>query len=173
MTLVTISKEQFDSLDDERLGWICVEPTILQIRGKEFAVKQKAISGLNKGQQALLMFRVLYDHAKHSAAEYYAWISYLLATPGYWTGVLGSLQFFDDQSMLILLEDTKEAIDVRNGRLGVHYGDAELKDLDQDRELSQTMSLLFERFHAIVPDSLQFISKHIRANPQHFVTIDK
>jgi hypothetical protein len=39
MTLVAMKKQEFDSLDDERLGRACMEPTFLQIRGKDMSVK--------------------------------------------------------------------------------------------------------------------------------------
>ena len=87
--IVTMKQAEFDTLSDERLGWACVEPTLLGIRGKDAATKAEAITSLNRSQQALCMFRVFYDHAKDSASEYYYWVSYLLETPGYWLGVTG------------------------------------------------------------------------------------
>lgn len=36
MTLVTMNQADFETLDDERLGWACVESTLLGIRGKSF-----------------------------------------------------------------------------------------------------------------------------------------
>ncbi|WP_098745840.1 hypothetical protein [Paenibacillus sp. EZ-K15] len=71
MTLAAVKKQDFDSLNDERLGWACMEPTFLEIRGKDMSVKAQVISQLTKGKQVLCMFRVLYDHAKNSVSEYY------------------------------------------------------------------------------------------------------
>ncbi len=161
---------EFDTLSDERLGWACVESTLLGIRGKDAAAKEQAITSLNKSQQALCMFRVFYDHAKKSAIEYYSWISYLLQTPGYWPGVTGSLRYFSDQKMLQLLEDTKQVIKERNNK---HNGVAFYKDLEQDNELSHTVNRLYERFQEIVPNSLKRISTFIRSNQEDFVIIEK
>lgn len=172
MTLVTVKKQDFDSLDDERLGWACMEPTFLQIRGKDMTVKTQVISQLTKGQQALCMFRVLYDHAKNSVSEYYAWISYLLDKPGYWSGVTDGLRFFGDTSMIRLLEKTKEVLEARNHKMGVLWSEATFKDLDHDNELLTAVSLLFERFQEIALDSLKQISMYIRSNPQDFVEIE-
>jgi len=171
MTLVTITKQDFESLNDERLGWVCMEPTFLQIRGKDIAVKTEVVTGLTEGQQALCMFRVMYDHAKNSVSEYYAWVSYLLGSSGYWPSVMGGLRFFGDEPMTRLLDETKKVLEARNQRQGVEFDEATFKDLEQDHELKTTFSLLFERFVQIAPDSHKKISTYIRTNPQEYVII--
>ncbi len=170
--IVTMKQAEFDTLSDERLGWACVESTLLGIRGKDATTKAETISSLNRSQQALCMFRVFYDHAKDSASEYYSWVSYLLETPGYWLGVTGGLRYFGDQSLLLLLEDTKQIIDERNKPLNVQMGVGSI-NLEQDNELSHTVDRLYGRFQEIVPDSLKRISSFIRSNQQDFVIIEK
>lgn len=172
MTLVTMKKQDFDSLSDERLGWACIEPTFQQIRGKNMSVKTQVISKLTMGQQALCMFRAMYDHAKNSAAEYYCWLSHLMDQPGYWAGVTDSLRFFGDDSMILLLEETKESLGARNLKLGIQWSNAALKDLDHDQELLREVHLLFDRFQDISPDSLKTISSYIRSHPKAFVNIE-
>lgn len=172
MTLVTLKREAFDSLADERLGWACMEPTFMQIRGKDISVKSETISKLTEGQRALCMFRVMYDHAKNSASEYYAWICYLLDIPEFWSGVMNGLNFFRDTSMISLLNQTKEVLETRNLKLGRQWSDATLLDLDRDNELLNTISRLFESFQEIAPASLKQISTYIRSNPQEFVILE-
>jgi hypothetical protein len=172
MTLVAVKKQEYDLWNDERLGRACMEPTFLQIRGKDSSVKTQVVSQLTKPQQALCMFRILYDHAKNSVSEYYAWISYLVDTPGYWSGVMEGLRFFGDTSMIRLLEDTNEVLEARNRMLGVQWSDAAFKDLELDHELLTAVSLLFQRFQEIAPENLKQISTYIRSNPQHFVIIE-
>jgi hypothetical protein len=169
MTLVAMTKQDFDSMNDERLSWACVEPTLMQIRGKNMTVKAQALSQLTKGQQALCMFRVLYDHAKNSASEFYAWISYLLGNSDYWSGVIGGLRFFGDTTMIHLLDETKLLLEERNQRLGYQLSDATFNDLEQDHELSNAVSLLFDRFLEIAMDSLKHIGTYIRSNQHEFV----
>lgn len=93
MQPVPMERTTFYSLSDERLGYACMEPTFMKIRAKSPAVKNEAIAQLSRGQRALCMFRILYDHSSKSAEEYYGWLSYLLDQPGYWSGVLEGLQF--------------------------------------------------------------------------------
>ncbi|MCY8582670.1 hypothetical protein P8853_00105 [Bacillus haynesii] len=171
MTLVTITQAEFDTLSDERLGWVCVESTLLSIRGKDAAAKSEAITNLNRSQQALCMFRVFYDHAKDSAQEFYSWVSYLLQAPGYWTGVTGALRYFGDENLLKLLEDTKQVIEI-NGHNAHAGGIGAFKELER-QELLHTMNELYERFQVIVSGSLKRISSFIRSNPQDFVILGK
>ncbi|OBY77808.1 hypothetical protein BBG47_19835 [Paenibacillus sp. KS1] len=173
MALVTMKQAEFDALSDERLGWACVESTLLGIRGKDAAAKTQVIANLNRSQQALCMFRVFYDHAKNSASEYYSWVAYLLQMPGYWAGVVGGLRFFDDQSMMQLLEETKQIIEERNSRLHIQMEAASFKDLEEDNELSHAVNRLYERFQEMVPASLKRISSFIRTNHQDFVVLEK
>ncbi|KQO14749.1 hypothetical protein [Paenibacillus sp. Leaf72] len=169
MALAVMSKQDFDTLNDERLGWACSKHILLQIRGKDRQAKNEAMAGLNESQRALCMFRVFYDHAKNSVSEYYGWVSQLLAEPGYWSGVTSGLQFFGDSSMLRLLEETKEIFEERRVRLGLQWSDAVLKDLEQDHDLMAAASRLFSHLNEIAPQSLRLIRTYIRANPQQFV----
>ncbi|MNC24982.1 hypothetical protein D3C76_65250 [compost metagenome] len=167
--LVAMNRKDFDSFSAERLGWACMEPTFMKLRGKSPAVKAAAIKELGKGQTALCMFRIMYDHSYPSPAEYYAWISYLLDQPGYWSGVLDGVHFFADQAMSELLEETREKLEERNRRLGLGWGEAGLKDITTDQEMLRTISGLYARFQQIAPDSHARIAEYIRAHPEEFV----
>lgn len=172
MTLVTMNKQHFDSLTDEGLGSACMEPTFRQIRGQDFSIKSQVISGLTKGQQALCLFKVMYEHAKNSAAELYGWTSYLLDQPGYWTGVTGALSFFGDRSMLDLLEETKDRLHGRNVNLGLRWSDASPTDIEHDPELLRAINDLFNRFQILAPQSIRIIGDYIRANPHEYVSFE-
>lgn len=68
--LAEIERKSFFSMDDRSLIWVCAEPTIRQIRGKDLAIKSEAYGTLNKGQQALLMFQILAGHSTYGVAEF-------------------------------------------------------------------------------------------------------
>jgi hypothetical protein len=72
--LVEMKRKDLELFGDVDLLMTCIEPTILQLRGRDFSVKSQIISQLYSGQQALCMFRILYP-AKNSAVDYYSWIS--------------------------------------------------------------------------------------------------
>ncbi|AKG34464.1 hypothetical protein [Paenibacillus durus] len=173
MALAVMSKREFESLEDERLGRACMEPTFSQIRAKDMAVKARVISGLSEGQRALCMFRVFYDHAKNSEMEYYGWISQLLQNPDMWFGVTNGLSFFGDMEMSRLLEETKEVLETRNRRLGLEWKDAVITDLDHDKELNAEVERLYRRFQLVSKESLKTIAAHIRANADEFVRFEE
>ncbi|QWU13360.1 hypothetical protein SAMN04487895_10318 [Paenibacillus sophorae] len=173
MALAVMNKREFDSLEDERLGWACMEPTFSQIRAKDMSVKAKVISELSEGQRALCMFKVFYGHAKNSEMEYYGWISHLLQNPDMWTGVMNGLSFFSDMEMSRLLEETKEILETRNHRLGLEWKDAVITDLDHDKELNAEVERLYRQFQQISPESLKAIAAHIRANAGEFVRFEE
>lgn len=172
MTLITMKQADFDSMSDERLGWACVAPMLLSIRGKDAATKAQVISSLNSSQQALCMFRVFYDHAHVSASEWYGWVSYLLHTPGYWSSVIQGLSYFGDARMIQLLEETKRVIEERKQGLGEQSEFHPLGQLERDSELSVHVAHWFAQFQELEPYSLNRISTFIRANPHDFVRIE-
>jgi hypothetical protein len=171
MSLVTMNRESFYSLGDEKLGSACMEPTFMQIRGKSPVVKAEVISQLTRGQQALCMFRVMYGHSYKSAAEYYAWISYMLSIPGYWERMMGGVRFFDEPGMGALLEETRGQLEARNSRLKVNWGDATLMDTERDDELMQMVKSWFDRFEQVAPSTHSIIAKYIRSHPEEFVLL--
>ncbi|WP_054940973.1 hypothetical protein [Paenibacillus ihuae] len=171
MYLAKMDAVTFQTLSDERLGRHCMEPAFALIRGKSPEVKAEVIAQLSRGQKALCMFRVFFDHAHKSAAEYYAWISYMLDTPGYWNGVQEGLLFFEDTAMILLLEETRRMLELRNNRLGLQWSEAAFKDMEQDLELARQIRGLYERFGQLSGQSLANIAAYIRTHPEEFVEL--
>jgi hypothetical protein len=158
--LVEMKRQEFESIGDMELIKVCIEPTLLQIRGKNPSLMSQIISQLTPGQQALCMFTVLHPE-QSSEAEYYSWVSYLLEQPNYWMGVIGGLRFFSESSMIQLLEETKGILEASNREIS----------LEDNLDLQTKITLFFERFQSIVPDSIKRISLYIRSNPQEFVQL--
>ncbi|PZD93092.1 hypothetical protein DNH61_25270 [Paenibacillus sambharensis] len=167
--IVTMTREKFDRLEDERLGWLCVEQTLMFVRGRDAKVKKQAMGQLSDAQRAACMFRVLYDHAKPSAAEYYGWIAHLLDTPGYWDGVTSGIRFFTDEDMLMLLEESKAAVEAECRHRGITLQQVSMSDLDANEELNRKINGLYERFLAVSEQSHTRIANYIRSNPSTFV----
>lgn len=169
MQPVPMERTTFNSLSDERLGYACMEPTFMKIRAKSPAVKNEAIAQLSRGQRALCMFRILYDHSSKSAEEYYGWLSYLLDQPGYWSSVLEGLQFFEDAPLIQLLEESKELFEARNLRAGTGWNEAAITDLEADPELQEAVTTLYAQYQELTAHSLRIIAGYIRANPDEFI----
>lgn len=171
MYMAQMDRDTLQTLSDEKLGRACMEPTFMLIRGKQPAVKAEVIGQLGKGQRALCMFRVFYDHSYKSAPEYYVWLSYMLDMPGYWSGVQDGLLFFDDTAMIRLLEETRDTLELRNRRLGRQWSDAVFSDLEKDLELAGQIAVDYERFQRLSAESLAAIAAYIRTNPEEFVEL--
>lgn len=164
--LVKIERKIFFSLDDSELGWACIEPTLLKIRGKDSILKTRVYSELTKGQQALLMFRVLYDHAKDSKTEFNAWMNVLFNQQHTWLEIKAGLKYFEDATMLQFFDEVesslKKSIDIQenlNNKGCQHLG---TDFLDEQFYLD---------FCRITQETVHLISTYIRDNPEEFVRI--
>ncbi len=170
--LVTMKRPVFDSLDYAALGLACVEPTILQVRGKNPAVKRQAYLQLNTGQRAVFMFWVLYGHVGNSIDEFYCWVCHLQSQPETWSELKAGLRYFDDEAMLHLLEETESLLGARNRHGDGMRRDVCARDLVDDRELLTSADRLNAVFRKLVPTSLKIIGAYIRNNPAEFVCIE-
>ncbi|WP_028547416.1 hypothetical protein [Paenibacillus sp. UNC451MF] len=158
--LVEMERQEFESLSHTELFLRCTEPTIVQLRRSDLSEKTQLVSQLNSGQQAMVMFRLLYP-AQNSADEYYYWISYLIKEPSYWTGVIGGLRFFGEDSLIELLEETGMVLNAQNKE----------SRLIDNTELLKRVPPLFSRFQSMLPVSIERISGYIRSNSETFVQL--
>ncbi|WP_139488476.1 DMP19 family protein [Brevibacillus dissolubilis] len=166
-----LTRTQFDSLEPDALSWACFEPTVLQIRGKSTTVKSQVYEQLNTAQQALFMFRVLYDHARGSAVEFYSWVSHLLIESGTWSEVKRGLRFFGDAEMLRFLEETEAYLESRNRQNDGTWREVRPSDLEADPDLSVSVDQLNTEFHRLASATLARIAAYIRSHPDEFVQI--
>lgn len=163
--LVDIKRQTFETLEPDALAMACMEPIFVQIRGKNPAVKAQVYAQLTRGQQALLMFRVLYDHARNSADEFYWWFSDLLSQPKTWDAIQAGLQYFGDADLPPLLQEIAGFLVARKNERA-----ALLVDLEQDPELLSVVSQFHARFLQAAQTTLCRITEHIRLNPDQFVS---
>lgn len=166
-----MNKQTYDAMDADALGRVCTDPVFRQISGKPPEAKAQAISRLTPGQQALTMFRVLYNHASNSLTEYYCWMAYLQTQPNYWSGIVGALRFFGEASMVELIESARAVIEARNRKLGMSWENATYKDLEEDRELLAAMSESYARFQQHAAGTRQRIDSYIRTNSHQFIIL--
>lgn len=175
--LVTMKRPVFDTLDDVALGWACIEPTIQQIRGKELNVKSQVYAQLTAGQRGLLMFWVLYGHARNGVAQFYSEVEYLLAHADLWSELKLGLSYFGDDAMLRLIEKMEGVYSVlvaKNRLGGAELRSACAQNLHGDSELPATVAVdrLDVMYNETAPATLKRISAYIRKNPGEFVQIE-
>lgn len=82
-------------LTQEAICKACFEPLILvyknrmaeQSIGDKTMVKEQFYKELTKGQRALFVFKVYYDHASESLTEFYWWSAYFMAQTKIWSAI--------------------------------------------------------------------------------------
>jgi len=151
MLLVELSRREFEELDGVGLMMACIEPTVQQVRGQHPSMKTERINKLNKAQQSLFMFRLLYP-ARNSEQDYQLWMNYFLQEPDYWSGINAGLRFFEEAAMIEVLKETEVALTSSPPEI-LHAG----------------IFLLFEKFCVAFDDSLHRISQYIRTHPDKFI----
>ncbi|USG64563.1 hypothetical protein NDK47_20800 [Brevibacillus ruminantium] len=169
----TMTKEAFDQMEDSQLGWACIEQVLLPLRGKHPDVKLQAFRQCNKGQQALMMFRVFFDHACNSREEYYCWVSELLTKPDTWSGVQKGLQYFGADEMLALLSETEAYLRSRHRFGQESKRQASVLDLDGDEGLCQSIDQFYHRFSQVAMITHHRIANTIRNDPHEFVLFEQ
>ena len=170
--LVAMNHQVFDSLDEVSLIWACIEPTIQKIRGKNFAIKADAYTHLTIGQQALLMFQILYGHTSIGVTEFYCLIPYLPSKGGIWQELKKGMQHFEDYSMLQLLSKMERdyyALEEKALREGIESLDVCINNLGKDSELLSTIRQHDIIFNETIPKTIKLISSYIRNNPSEFI----
>jgi hypothetical protein len=171
--LVRIDRQMFISLDDISLIWTCIEPTIKQIRGKNFMIKSEFSSHLTKGQRALLMFQVLYGHTGNGVIEFYSHLSYLLSENGMWSELKKAMEYFGDYSMANLISDMEVTYHVIETKYCKE--DSEwfyIDNIDEDLEIKLTTDRLNKSLSVLLPEVIKSIGLYIRNNPTEFVQFE-
>ena len=103
--LVTMKRNDFGALDGIPLIWACIEPTIQKIRGKNSTIKSDVYSQLTDGQQALLMFQILYGHTLHGVEDFFFYQSYMLSNKGTWSQMVNGMNYFGASDMVRFLDE--------------------------------------------------------------------
>ena len=79
-------------LGSPQLSWLCVQPMLISVRGKDVAAKTEMYRQLNEGQQALFLFYSYHNHTK-SLAEFYWFSAYNIMEMKSWSGIRNGMRF--------------------------------------------------------------------------------
>jgi hypothetical protein len=171
--LVIINRQVYNSLDDISLIWTCIEPTIKQIRGKNFMIKREFSSHLSSGQRSLLFFQILFGHTVNGVIEFYNHLSYLLSEKGVWSELKKGMEYFGEYSMVNLIseiEDTYHTIEENYCKEGSEWLD--ITNINKDSELKIKIDTLNKCLSELLPAVIKSISLYIRNNPDEFVRFE-
>lgn len=82
--LVEMTRDQLRRYKDEELCRVCIEPTIVAIRGQAMRVRLKVHDQLTPGQQGLLAFWVIYGHGEQGWSGFHSQLSGLAREREFW-----------------------------------------------------------------------------------------
>ena len=175
--LVTMTREKFNSLDSTTLIWACIEPTIQQIKAKSFEVKAQVSAQLTAGQQALLMFQILYGHTRFQlgqppvgTAQFFGLIPYLPGQSSIWSSLKSAMGYFGDNAMQRLLEKMESLyLEVEIKQSGIEQRS---QWTDPESEFNPLIEQFNETLQEIMPSTINRISGYIRRHPDQFIQFD-
>jgi hypothetical protein len=151
-----MNRSEFNMLDDENLIWLCVEPIIQQVQGKNLRIKSRIYAQLNDAQRALLLFQVLYGHAKQGMLLFFQQISYLANALDLWPALQSTMKFFNDPVMLDLVGKMENACHASQGKPENINGLDELDQLYRDN----------------IATTVKLVSSYIRNNAAEFSQLE-
>ena len=156
--IISMNRQIFESLANEDAGHTCFEPIVREYQSKRLLnsgdniadFKSKFLKSLTKGQRALFMFFVYYDHAIKSKNEFQQFNKYFLDTPNI-AAVKAGVKYFNDDAMFEFITKL-EAL-----------GTIEYNDFDTRYNL----------FYEISTKTLNIIGSYIKSNPLEFIVFDE
>ena len=171
---VKMSRHALAAMDDAALIWMCVEPVIAKIRGKNFAVKTETYENLSADQQALMMFQVLRGHSSSGVMEFYRLIPYLPSRDGVWRELQKAMRYFEDDAFAQLLagiEGDYRAVKAASAAGGMEdFADA-VEKLGEDSELVASIRRHDRLFHEAMPGAEKRVAAKIRSSWAEFLEL--
>jgi hypothetical protein len=154
-----MSKEFFDSMQNEKIGHVCFEPMVpvyqsgMRQRDGQDAqgFRTEFYKSLSSGQRALFIVFSFYDHAKMSKGEFQHIARHYLSERIF-SALEKGAEYFHIESMQNLLLEIE-------------------KDLSEQNEMNNSrIDELYNRLNEITPYMLTQIGACIKDNPAEFVS---
>jgi len=177
--LVKMNRQDYELLTRVDLSKGCFEPLINVYKGRmkeETSIpisemKEQFYKQLTEGQQALFMFYVYYHHVSKSIPEFYWWSSYFMAQPKSWSALKASINYFDDDSFVSLLDKIELVLKRHDHPATLEAFTITREYLNFNKELQESNNSLYDEFNKIAPMTICKINKYIENNLQQFVEI--
>lgn len=175
--IAKISRKDFELLTAEKVMNAVYEPLILNYKQRVVAqsgadqskVKEEFYKQLNKGQRALFVFQAYHNHANKSFEEFYWWSAYFVAQPSNWLAIKAALRFFQDDTMLSILEKLEDELKKHNHPTTLTDFTITREDLYHNQEFLSAITPLHDLFEEHSPTTIKKIMKYIQRNLQEFV----
>lgn len=157
-------------LGSSQLSWLCVQPMLISVRGKDVAAKTEMYRQLNEGQQALFLFYSYHNHTK-SLAEFYWFSAYNIMEMKSWSGIRNGMRFFNQTEMVALLDNIEHVVIDKN-RIGDQWREVTPTDLEQDPHLYQLINDLYIQYCAQAEKVIASINNEILQHQEMYFEIE-
>lgn len=153
-----------NELASPELSWLCIQPMLSAVRGKDLKVKREMYDRLNEGQQALYLFYSFHNHTQ-TAAEFYWFAAYNIHELHAWKGIRQSVLYFQDGELGGLLEEMESVL----VKAGERYKPASPSDLEQDPELADTIMQLYACYRGCAEQTIRRMNVWVLAHQNSFL----
>ncbi|MNZ97459.1 hypothetical protein D3C78_1166970 [compost metagenome] len=167
--IVKISRQQ---LNHDRLSWLCIEPSLLSVRGKDIVSKAEVYDRLNEGQKALYMFYAFHNHT-NSAAEFYWFAAYFMSDLQGWPALKKGITFFGEHHVLDALNEIELVLERYNRLEDGAWKAASPSDLDCHIDLLAEVNAIYDKYAVVAAQAIDRMNDYVREHlDDFFIVID-
>lgn len=154
----------------KQLSWLCIEPMLVSVRGRDMAAKTEIYRMLHEGQQALFLFYSYHNHTK-SLAEFYWFSAYNIIEIKSWNGIKNGMRFFRIDEMVTVLDQIERLIMDKN-RVGEEWREVLATDLEKDPILLQRTEVLYDTYQTVAQAAITHMNEMILQNQDMYLEIE-
>lgn len=178
--LIKVKKQDFDLRTNHDLSQRCFEPLVNIYKSQVYQetnlslsqIKERFYVHLTEGQRALFMFYAYYNHVSQSLIEFYWWSAYFMAQPKSWSALKDGIRYFNDDSILLLLNETEQVLLQHNHPETIENFKITRGELHQNEKLQASFETLYTKFHDISPKTINKMNDFIKINIHEFVELE-
>ncbi|WP_339303387.1 hypothetical protein [Paenibacillus sp. FSL R5-0519] len=159
-----------EDIYSKQLSWLCIEPMLVSVRGRDMAAKTEIYRQLHEGQQALFLFYSYHNHTK-SLAEFYWFSAYNITQIKSWNGIKNGMRFFHLDEMVNVLDQIESLITDHNWVDEV-WREVLPTDLEKDPILLQRTEALYANYQAVAQEAITHMNEMILQNQEMYLEID-
>lgn len=163
-------KDIYQSIENDVLGWKCIEPIIERFKGKDPIAKSEVYASLTLSQRALFMFFVFDNHSE-SVEEFYWFSSYFARSIQSWKILKRGVQIFQDEQMLAIYEQVETMVKLLTKQPNKAWRDALLSNLEENSDLHTSLINIYGLYKQQIPYTLNRIHEYIRTHTGEFIEL--
>jgi hypothetical protein len=153
-----------NDLTSPELSWLCLQPMLFAVRGKDLKAKREMYDRLNEGQQALYLFYSFHNHTQ-TAAEFYWFAAYNIHELHVWKRIRQSVLYFQNSELAGLMEEMESVL----VKAAERYKPASPSDLEEDPELNKVIMQLHHRYRGYAEQNIQQMNAWVLAHKDSFL----